>query len=282
MAEDIISKVMVSKASDIAHTLKQYGADIDLTAINAKAPQPLEGVDLMTPESAASQASRSFANELERMRRDYDPGWNRRTEAGKLNVQRYVTGCEVDEAFDEWDMGREDAVDIECVIAIDTSGSMSWTMSAAFQYMWVIKRALDKVGASTTVVGFDHSTKLIYSADEPATTHYKSAGMGGSTDPLRAIEYAKSVLGNSKRAIKVFIPITDGMWDNARECDNAIRIMRQGGVVTALALIDNSTQQGQQVDSHGCEVAVAVNDASHLYLLARNMVRVGINRNLAA
>jgi hypothetical protein len=282
--EDWANKVkerIVNEQAKVIDTLrKQIHGEVELDGHTVKPPMRPHN-ETYQASQAAVNAVKSFARELEQLKADHDPAWERKVDQGKLNVQRYGTGCEVDEAFDQWDMGREDAVDIECVIALDTSGSMGWTMSAAFQYMWAIKRALDKVGASTTVVGFDHTTKLLYSADERATNLYKSTGMGGSTNPLKAIEYAKSVLGNSQRAIKVFIPITDGMWDNATECDNIIRLMRKGGVVTALALIDENIKPGQQVDSHGCEVAVAVTDASHLYLLARNMVRAGINRNLS-
>jgi hypothetical protein len=280
MAEDIISKVMVSKASDIAHTLKQYGADIDLTSINAKAPQPLEGVDLMTPENDASQASRSFANELERMRRDYDPGWNRRTEAGKLNVQRYVTGCEVDEAFDEWDMGREDAVDIEAVILLDISGSMGSLAKGAYQSMWAIKRALDKVNASTTVIAFDHESHLVYSSAERAGTRMKYTWCRGGTDPLSSLKYSKNILAESNRAIKLCIVLTDGSWGTSDESDKLIREFRRAGVLTGLGFMHSEEYEIESIDSHGAEVAVDVTDMSHLVTLARMMVKLGIARNL--
>lgn len=279
-ASKVKQRIVIQQAKVIDTLRKQIHGEVELDGKTMKPPaRPSHEMNMAS--QGAVNAVKSFARELEQLKADHDPAWERKVDQGKLNVQRYGTGCEVDEAFDQWDMGREDAVDIECVIALDTSGSMGWTMSAAFQYMWAIKRALDKVGASTTVVGFDHGTKLIYSADERASNLYKATGMGGSTRPLKAIEYAKSVLGASKRAIKVFIPITDGMWDEAAECDNAIRIMRKGGVITALALIEERTNNSAPVDSHGCEVSVAVTDASHLYLLARNMVRAGIDRNLS-
>lgn len=277
-----VQQRIINEQSKVLDTMrKQIRGELSLDGKTIPAPSR-RGSNTEPPSLPAVQAVKSFARELEELKAQYDPSWERRVDSGKLNVQRYGSGCEVDEAFDQWDMGREDAVDIECVIALDTSGSMGWTMSAAFQYMWAIKRAMDSVGASTTVVSFDHETKLIYSSDERATHQYKYTGMGGSTDPLHAVEYAKSVLGNSSRAIKVFIPITDGDWYRDTECDELIRIMRKGGVITALAMLNESVYSNHAVNSHGCEVAVSVTNASQLYLLARNMVKVGIKRNLAA
>jgi hypothetical protein len=149
--------------------------------------------------------------------------------------------------------------------------------------MWAIKRALDKVGAATTVVTFSHTTELLYSANERAETKYRYSGMGNSTDPYEALMYAKSVLANSNRAIKVLIPITDGWWSDAESCNDVIRQMRTAGVITALGMIGAYTNMNNQVtiDTHGCEVAVAVDDMSQLFRLARDMVKVGVARNLA-
>lgn len=280
-------RVLKTKAQDIQTAIKQFTGEVELNGKPLPPPRQPEWVIDENVTPAAIQASKSFGAELTRLRADYDPGWDRRTESGKLNVQRYVTGCEVDEAFDTWDMGREDAVDIECVILLDTSGSMGYVMRSAYESMWAIKRAMDKINASTTVVLYSHRTELLYSANERAGLKMRYAGMGNSTQPLKALRYARSVLGNSKRAIKICIAITDGWWDDAKACDAILAQFRKAGVLTSLAYMEgNMDWQGPnyvpRIDSHGCEVAVHITEPRDLFGLAKAMVKTGIQRNLGA
>jgi hypothetical protein len=90
------------------------------------------------------------------------------------------------------------------------------------------------------------------------------------------------VLANSTRAIKVFIAITDGWWSDSTECDELIRELRSGGVITALGFIGSySADNILRIDSHGCEVAANVTKMPELFQLSKRMVNAGIQRNLA-
>lgn len=288
IARRAFDNVLKSKAHDIATSIKQFTGEVELNSKPLPAPRRPDWVidNNVSPDTV--QASKSFGAELVRLRADYDPGWDRRTESGKLNVQRYVTGCEVDEAFDQWDMGREDAVDIECVILLDTSGSMGGVIQGAYESMWAIKRAMDKINASTTVVLYSHRTELLYSANERASTKMRYAGLGNNTVPLKGLRYARSVLGNSKRAIKICIAITDGWWDDSKACDAVLAHLRKAGVLTALAYMENPWNLSNNpnyvpnIDSHGCEVAVHITEPRDLFSLAKSMVKAGIRRNIGS
>jgi hypothetical protein len=283
IASTMLDNIKQSKSREIAQIMKQYSGDIELSS--GTSPRLDEAYARLEPvEPEAVKAAKSFANELERLRAEYDPGWLRRTESGRLNVQRYVTGTDIDECFDEWDLGREDAVDIEAVILLDTSGSMYEHARGAFQSMWAIKRALDKANASTTVLTFDSSSALLYASGERASHQMKWSYSGGSTNPLEGLKYANNVLATSKRAIKVCIVITDGVWDQAEKCDKMLREFRRAGVLTALAYIPDEyyLRHGTiNMDSHGCEIAVDIREMNHLFTLARSLVKLGIARNLA-
>jgi len=235
-----------------------------------------------TPSLEAVSAAKSFANELMRLKADFDPGWNRRTDVGRLNVQQYMSGAELDECFDEWDNGREDAVDVECVILMDASGSMGNLIKPTFESMWAIKRAMDKINASTTVIKFENDIELVYSANERATHLVRSGHSGGGTEVLGGLAYAKSVLAESNRAIKICIAITDGYWYDGKQADEILQQLRRGGVLTALAFIDTGYYNSDQltIDSHGCEVAVNITDPRELFTLGRSLVKAGIQRNL--
>jgi hypothetical protein len=286
MLDDAVQKVMSNKHREIIQTIKQFSGDAELTGAEMKPLERNEWVYDKTPTLASIQSAKSFANELEQLKALHDPAWLRQQSQGRLNVQRYALGCEVDEAFDQWESGREDAVDIEAVILLDISGSMSWTLESAYGSMWAIKRALDKVNASTTVLTFGNKSSLLYSANERATTKLKYAGSEGSTEPLKALRYARSVLANSKRAIKIVISITDGIWWGGAECDEILKYLRKAGVLTALAYVSNPDYQkpGEttHIDTHGCAVAVNVTNGKDLFTLARQMVKVGVAHNLAS
>jgi hypothetical protein len=286
MLDDAVQKVMANKNREIVQAIKQFSGDAELTGAEMKPLARNEWVYDKSPTLDAIQSSKSFANELEQLKALHDPAWLRQQSQGRLNVQRYALGCEVDEAFDQWESGREDAVDIEAVILLDISGSMSWTLESAYGSMWAIKRALDKVNASTTVLTFGNKSSLLYSANERASTKFKYAGSEGSTEPVKALRYARSVLANSKRAIKIVISITDGIWYGGAECDEILKYLRKAGVLTALAYVTNPDYQraGEttHIDTHGCAVAVNVTNGKDLFTLARQMVKVGVAHNLAS
>ena len=281
-AQDVLDDILSRKAKEIANTIRQYNGDIDLTSKKVSAPPRMAYPYNAIPSSGAVSAAKSFANELMRLKSDFDPGWNRRTDVGRLNVQQYMSGAELDECFDEWDNGREDAVDVECVILMDASGSMGELIKPTFESMWAIKRAMDKINASTTVVKFESSTELVYSANERATHLVRSGNSGGGTEVMTGLDYAKSVLAESNRAIKICIAITDGYWYDGKRADEVLQQLRRGGVLTALAYIDTSYYQADTItiDSHGCEVAVNITDPRDLFTLGRSLVKAGIQRNL--
>lgn len=288
--DDIISKVKQTYAKDIAKTIAQYNGEVSLTG---KALPPLSKAEWFSgdPSATTVNAVRSFARELELIKAEHDPGWNRKTEQGKLNVQQYITGADLEECFDEWDMGREDATDIECVVVLDTSSSMGNQAREAFESMWATKRALDKIGANTTVLTFDAKCHTLYSATEKATNKLRAIYLGGSTEPLPALIQAKSILANSTRSVKIMLTITDGEWWGTEKADNIIKELRNAGVVTALAYVysipdwmdseQRANRTPKEINSHGCEVAMAVSDTSQLYHIARGMVAAGIKRNLS-
>jgi hypothetical protein len=196
--------------------------------------------------------------------------------------------------FDRWDEGREDVVDIETVILLDNSGSMSWTIESAHDSMWAIKRSMDKIGASTTVLTFADDARMLYSADQKAKVTKSYVGTAGGTSPKQAIDYARYIFANSDRAIKILIVITDGVWYNAEEQDRIIHQLRKAGVITALGYVDESQQwteerraiygykpgQAMTIDGHNAEIVVPLSNGNALLTLAKALVKVGIRRNL--
>jgi hypothetical protein len=178
---------------------------------------------------------------------------------------------------------REDATDIECIILLDVSGSMSGFEVEAHESMWAIKNALDSIQASTTVVAYSdgsYSSRLLYSGNEKADSDMRVIRNLYGTDPYKALQYAKYLLAGSTRAIKLLIVITDGMWNGkVQESNETIIDIRNGGVITTLAYLSPYNQTA--IDGHGCEIVSHVTKPSDLFDLGQAIVEVGINRQLA-
>jgi hypothetical protein len=217
------------------------------------------------PSAVSIQASRRFANELVNLKAEHDPGWLRKTSQGKVNVRQFMQGADFDEMFDQWSEGNQDVSDIECVVLVDSSGSMHDMLTPAYEAMWTIKRALDSINASTTVIQFADMGGWLYKADERAQAHIKTApsGVGGSTYPFSSLKAAKEILANSSRAIKLLLVVTDGAWGSPQACDQLIAGMRTSGVLTSLVFLTEPAENipyylrgvdgGMAVDGHKCE-----------------------------
>jgi uncharacterized protein YegL len=195
-----------------------------------------------------------------------------------------MRGDDFDTIFDQWNEGREDATDIECVIAIDNSGSMQGSkISGANRAMYAIKRALDRIDASTTVLTFSDQTHVLYRASEKSNSQIRDAFSGGGTTPDEAIKYATKVLAESARKIKIFFVITDGEWYGNQDTNHdAIEKMSRSGVLTAFAYIpENNEDVTLDIDkAHKCEIGAVVANPFDLITMAKAIVKYAISRRL--
>lgn len=221
-------------------------------------------------------AQRRVARELERLRQDAEEGWDRARPAGRLNVARWVATRDDERAFDAWRDRKGDAGDLEVVILLDDSESMKYRYTDAARAMWVLKRSLDGIGASTTVMVFDHRSRILYRADERAerdTFRLTSDGFG-STDPSAAVAQAARIFSGSRRSTKILITITDGYYGGhytARGVhhgtDAIIAALGRGGVTTAQVLY-----QIDMDETHEHQMHVRVDDADGLVVFVRDLV----------
>jgi len=238
----------------------------------------------LVPDNVTVEASRSFGRELERLRASFEPAWDTYENSGRLSIGRYVRGDDFDTIFDQWNEGREDATDIECVIVLDNSGSMSGQKIAnANRAMYAIKRALDRIDASTTVVTFSDEARLLYHATEKSNSFIRDAFSNGGTEPDQAIRYATKVLAESNRKIKIFFAITDGVWYGDQDTNNeAIERMARSGVLTAFAYIPEGNEEIELTadKAHKCEIGAVVRNPFDLITMARAIVKYAISRRL--
>jgi hypothetical protein len=235
---------------------------------------------------------RRFAKELERLRDECEPGWNKGVPSGRLNVQRVINGCEIDEAFDRWEEGN-DGADVEAVILVDRSGSMSSNQNDknASLACWTIKRALEAIDAPVTVYAFDDKTEIAYKRTDRANrTHYKFIYGNGGTNPYGSLVAAEQLLMSSRKKNKMLFIITDGVF-NVEKNDELIERISKRGILTAMTLIMDDRDMQYYTNNHnyvednfrhGAEVFGRINSARDLVPFAKSVVMGAIKKRRSA
>lgn len=279
LLNDLIEDVLESNADMIEDIARQIAGLPSLSSNSSTAPEPMQ-CSQVAPLPMTLDAARSFGRELERIRTSHDPSWLRRVDSGRLDSYRASRGDDLDTVYDRFQRGREDATDIECVVILDISGSMGGSKGdSAYQAMYAVKRALDKVEASTTVLTFGSYSKTLYDSRDKADLMVRHGGIGGGTQPLHAVKYATKILAETTKAVRIFIAITDGDWYDADASDEAIRKMRTAGVLTSLAYIPDFGT-GMPKNRHNCETVTVIKNVPDIVGVAREIVRLGIARQL--
>ena len=281
--DDVMKDIIEELSKEVRQIAKQLGINPDLDGGNAETPRKANYIEKSIPEGLLL-LSRSFGKELERLRAKYEPAWETQVDTGRLNVTRYLQGEDFDTVFDEWQEGKSDVTAIEAVILLDKSGSMAGNNADnAYKSMWAIKKALEQVEARVTVVTFDYGVELLYSADEKAGTTIRDGGADGGTNPERAIMYAKRVLAESAKPIKVLFMITDGAWQTDKG-EKAVDEMRGAGVLTCQAYLSEYDINPSSIERyrHSFELLTHIKSASDILTLGRQLVRLAIQRNLVS
>lgn len=232
------------------------------------------------PEVVAT--AKRFARRLEKIRTDFDPGWERNQPQGRLNVQRAMHGDPLGDVWDTWTEGKTDATDIEMVLAVDVSGSMSGSDHELSGATWVIKHAADKLDIPCTVYAYDQEGYLIYGAQDRAKVNmFPNTGAMGGTSPNRVIVESMRVLSASKRKKKLFIVMTDGAWTELHlsshsynvNCDQAIAEMNGAGILTAMVYLSRSWMRKDAINWHNCQVQRQMYDLTGFPEFADELVR---------
>jgi len=262
----------------------------NLTGVENTLPKA-KSIDLgVSPEYKSTAVQ--FGRELDNLMRECDPAWLTHKASGRLNVQRamHMTVNDIDTVFDVWDSGSY-AFDIEAVILLDTSGSMSTMLNEASQAMWSIKRALEEIEADVTVMGFESSGSTIYTSDERVSkSNFRAVRAGGSTNPRTVLEQAEAILSNSKRTTKMLYVISDGQWFDVERNEAIVERINaiEGAITASVFMISERDIQHvlkhdvmyrndlpKLVDDvrHKCQSVSLVNKPHELVGVARNIMR---------
>ena len=245
---------------------------------STKCVLPRQNRTMASPNASDVTAVRMFAQELERIRIDSDPDWKRELPTGKLNVRRAINADvnDINKLFDRWSTGNDD-YDIEAVIALDRSGSMSWRMTDTSKAGWIIKRALEKINASVTVLTFNDTSRVLYTAEEKAGSNFADVYSSGSTEPEYALVETERIMLNSRRKTKLFFLLTDGQFYGGKN-DEIIKNLNNSGVITSMVFLGNdqwvnwAKERGEQV-AHGVQNFRVITKPLDLVKVAKDIVK---------
>lgn len=186
-----------------------------------------------------SASARAFGVALERVRIDNDPAWLLEQPEGRLNIGRAMRADinDIDKVFDRWHEGNSNN-DVEAIILVDTSGSMTWQIQRTMESAWIIKRGIERINGRVAVYKFNHDSRLIYSqADRAQPTEYRYVNASGGTNPYKALLEARRHLTSSRRGVRMLFIVTDGEWDMTEENDKIIAELNNDNVQTAVVFL---------------------------------------------
>lgn len=210
----------------------------------------------VTPNVSGS--ARAFGVALERVRIDNDPAWLLEQPEGRLNVGRAMRADinDMDKVFDRWHEGNSNN-DIDAIILVDTSGSMSWQIQRTMESAWIIKRGIERINGRVSVYKFNHDSRLIYSqADKAQPTEYRYVNASGGTNPYKALLEARRHLLSSRRGVRMLFIVTDGEWDMTEDNNKIIADLNADDVQTAVVYLGD-LRRWHGDDREALEKAVA-------------------------
>ena len=236
-----------------------------------------------TPEMSEVTASRLFAQELELLRIESDPAWDREKPSGKLNVRRAMNADinQIDRLFDRWSEGNDD-YDIEASILIDKSGSMWSLIGSACRSAWVIKRGIERINGKVSVSAFSYGAKEIYDRDTPANASVvRVVEAGGGTDPIDSLNETRRIMENTNAKTKLVFILTDGEWSNSAVCDQKIANLVQQGCYVSVVWLGNEDYAKQILSdpktlasyTHNASDFRTIQNPNELVKVARDVVK---------
>ena len=205
-----------------------------------------------------------------------EPAWIKRVDNGRLNVGRYVTGCDDDELFDRYEPGQMDASDLEVCLLVDVSGSMGQHIMQLGESVWAMRRAVEDLDGRITVLSYEggHNHQVLCRPGDRCDDRMFVPQALGGTEPTSAIKQGWTALSDSEARNKLLIILTDGHWWSTVG-DTIINSMNKREIVTVMAVLGRGSKDLDKAGLHGCQYGAGVRDP---FALARLFRRIAAER----
>lgn len=229
---------------------------------------------------------------LQQMRADAGSNRERQMDHGKINVMDFALRNPWDlDIFEYYEDGREDEFNMEVVILLDMSPSMSIYAQRASLALWQIKLAMQRFDVPVTVYGYnDGNAKCLYAPTDKVTPRsYENFGSGGmGTDPLDALTRAYNILSRSTATRRILVTLTDGAWNANTRMQSDALVERINGLPGAASIIIGLTYgkgtllvKGDRTTYHQHMLGVEVTDPASVLDVFKEYV-LGVGRSVLA
>lgn len=199
----------------------------DQAGLNSTLDRRALSTDLVTPEMVLR--SDRLAMALRELWAQMEPGWEYGlSEGSRIDMNRAAVIQEVadyEHIYVDWSEGQQDNSGLCAVILVDKSGSMgspAYALDGAYlgsrasvasQNLWEIRKALQEIEATTTVIDFDYYCCTMYDTDETVDpARYARLHASGGTNPMDALKEARRILSMTEMPNKLLVVVTDGEW----------------------------------------------------------------------
>lgn len=199
----------------------------DQAGLNSTLDRRALSTDLVTPEMVLR--SDRLAMVLRELWAQMEPGWEYGlSEGSRIDMNRAAVIQDVtdyEQIYVDWSEGQQDNSGLCAVILVDKSGSMgnpAYSLDGAYlgsrasvasQNLWEIRKALQEIEATTTVIDFDYYCCTMYDTDESVDpAKYARLHASGGTNPMDALKEARRILSMTEMPNKLLVVVTDGEW----------------------------------------------------------------------
>ena len=273
-------------AADQIHDDASASDELDgiLDAVeNGRGVDDADGPDTPGKFLPASDAARRLHREVAEALVDFkeasEPGWVKRTDSGRLNVRRLTDPyVDADELFDRYEPGALDASQLEAVLLLDVSGSMSGQTQKLGEAAWAIRMAVDDVEGRITVLTYDDQHYVLARPGERPDDRMVTPDVMGGTNPESALSEAWLVIANSEARNRLVVIMTDGSWAGNIRNEQLIEAMRNAGVATVMAFLPPKYGGATDpVPMHGCEFGGRIESLDDLPRLFQHVALAQMN-----
>lgn len=269
-------------SDEIRALLESKDVQRDLRNIRRAVAEALgEGLDLgvngqgklqTAPANIRIERNR-LERELDELRSALDAGWVENQNSGKINLRAWTNASPAQRpsSFRGWIPDAHEEAELEAVILIDRSSSMSSAIDHASQVCWTIASAI-QAGGHLTLIGFADPSKeevLISRNSKVNRDSYTSYGTYGGTNCAEALKMARKVLAASPAPNKLLVVVTDGGWADIEESVKEVKKINADDVETMLVLMGMHMER----DRRGCKHVVHANDVAQMGQELKKVVR---------
>ena len=219
-ARDLVSQMSRDIGNDLRKELASKKAAIRGAASRYKVQKPSQNYYKKAVEPSEVTAARNIERVFRKMMDKFRPGWHLKKPTGKIDMNSLVRFKQGEmDIFKRWNEGVHNVMDYEVVICMDQSGSMGGRMHSASSSTWVLHKALKRIGAEVTVLGFSEPDEIELLMQRGISTppEVPIFQHGGSTYVMPVFQEARRIFSASKRHLKLLVIVTDGGFSDDAE-----------------------------------------------------------------